>query len=69
MSDLKKLFENAKNELENDALDPVKSAIKEIIRIERRYYYADKNRAGKLKELREVVIEHSRKSENSDVDK
>lgn len=55
MTDLKKLMENAISELAEEEQDGKSSAIKEIIRIERNYYYSAKGSSGRLKEIREVL--------------
>lgn len=54
MTDVKSMLAQIQEELENDD-DPVREAVREVIRIERRHFYGDENRSARLAELRKVV--------------
>ncbi|MCX2975717.1 hypothetical protein EYC87_19275 [Halieaceae bacterium IMCC8485] len=69
MTDLKALFESVKEDLEKESENPKKRAISEIIRVERRYYYAEKNKSGRLRELRDIVGKYSSERGTEDADK
>ena len=64
MNDVKDLFEAIKDE------EPtlVRRTIKDIIKIERYYFYAEKNRTSrlKLKEIRDVIIQNCEGDKSAD---
>tara|TARA_R110002073_G_scaffold212215_2_gene372542 strand:+ start:879 stop:1085 length:207 start_codon:yes stop_codon:yes gene_type:complete len=68
MTDLRKLMDSAMQELAEEEKDPRNLTIKEIIRVERHYYYSAKGSSGRLREIRDIVNKHSAEMEKSDAD-
>ena len=54
--DLKEMFKQAANELETEPLSGSRAVIKDLIKIARRYHFAEKTKSGRVKELREVIV-------------
>lgn len=69
MTNVRELMEAAKKSLEEDEKEPINIAIKEIIGIERNYYYSSKGSSGKLKEIRDVVTKYSAQKGAEDANK
>ena len=69
MTDLRELMESAIQGLAEDEKDPMNLAIKEIIRVERSYYYSARGSSGRIREIRDIVNKYSAEKENSDADK
>ena len=51
MNELRKMVDEAIQDLEKDELKPENVAISEIIKLERSYYYSTKSRSGRLREI------------------
>tara|TARA_B100000780_G_C20763622_1_gene303291 strand:- start:322 stop:516 length:195 start_codon:yes stop_codon:yes gene_type:complete len=59
MTDIRALFEQAKDELENEQPSPTDAALAALIRGERRNFYASGSKHGKLIEVKKILAEHA----------
>jgi len=68
MTDLKELMNNAVKELEEEENSTLNLAIKDIIRVERNYYYSEKGNSGRLREIRDIVTKYVAIKGNNNAD-